>query len=82
MSSQRIRYPTFDGREIEAILYSPRSIPAGVRLPAIMEVHGGPTAQFFEGFDPLAQYLVSQGFVLLRPNIRGSTGYGPAFRDL
>ena len=46
-----------------------------------MHVHGGPTAQWFRGFDPFAQFLVDRGLVVIEPNIRGSTGYGVEFRD-
>ncbi|MCI4369025.1 MAG: S9 family peptidase, partial [Thermoplasmata archaeon] len=77
-----VRYLAPDGRSIEALLYSPPHIAAGARLPALVEVHGGPTAQFFRNFNTLAQCLVSRGIVLLQPNIRGSTGYGSEFRDL
>jgi len=46
-----------------------------------VHVHGGPTGQWFRAFDPFAQFLVDRGLVVLEPNIRGSTGYGVAFRD-
>jgi dipeptidyl aminopeptidase/acylaminoacyl peptidase len=62
-------------------VYRPRDIAAGEKLPAIVHVHGGPTAQWFRGFDPFAQFLADRGFVVIEPNIRGSTGYGVAFRD-
>lgn len=81
VTSEHVRYPTFDGKKIPAILYRPRDIPPGAKLPAIVHVHGGPTAQWFRGFDPFAQFLVDRGFVVIEPNIRGSTGYGVAFRD-
>ncbi|MCI4348584.1 MAG: prolyl oligopeptidase family serine peptidase, partial [Thermoplasmata archaeon] len=74
-------FKTFDGRRIEALLYVPHR-PHPLRLPALIEVHGGPTAQFFRSFDPRTQNLVSGGFVVLQPNIRGSTGYGTQFQDL
>ncbi|MCD6141170.1 S9 family peptidase [Candidatus Bipolaricaulota bacterium] len=77
-----VTYRSFDGLEIPALLYVPRDIPAGERLPAIVIVHGGPTGQFFRSFDPYAQFLVDRGFVVLEPNIRGSTGYGVEFRDM
>lgn len=77
-----ITYKSFDGLEIPGILYVPRDIPEGERLPAIVIVHGGPTGQFFRAFDPYAQFLVDLGFVVLEPNIRGSTGYGVEFRDM
>jgi dipeptidyl aminopeptidase/acylaminoacyl peptidase len=76
-----VRYRTFDGRLIEALLYVPKARRRS-RLPALVEVHGGPTWQFTRDFDPIAQYIVSRGFVVLRPNVRGSTGYGPEFQDL
>ncbi len=43
--------------------------------------HDGPTGQWFRGFDRFAQFPVDQGFVVLEPNPRGSTGYGVEFRD-
>lgn len=79
---QYIRYPSFDGQEVPAILYVPRAArEPGARLPALVHVHGGPTAQFFRGFDAQAQLLADRGYVVLCPNIRGSTGYGVAWRD-
>ncbi|MHA1213239.1 MAG: S9 family peptidase, partial [Candidatus Heimdallarchaeota archaeon] len=76
-----IKYKTSDGMEIPAILYKPKNIPEGVKLPAIIDVHGGPTGQYFRMFSATHQYLASEGFVTLLPNIRGSTGYGVEFRD-
>ncbi len=77
-----VGYRAPDGRSIEALLYAPRGRSAGRRVPAILELHGGPTAHFSERFDPLAQHFASRGFAVLQPNVRGSTGYGPDFRDL
>ena len=79
VSSETIQYTSFDGRPIEAILYRP---PGGRKSPAVVEVHGGPTWQFFDTFDVFTQYLVSLGLTVLQPNVRGSTGYGSEFRDL
>lgn len=76
-----VQYPSFDGTPVPALLYTPRDIPPGTRLPAIVHLHGGPNAQWHHGFDPFAQFLVDRGFVVLEPNVRGSTGYGVAFRD-
>ncbi len=81
VESSHIYYPSFDGKQIPAILYTPRDIAPGERLPALVHVHGGPTAQWFRGFDPYAQFLADRGLVVLEPNIRGSTGYGVEFRD-
>lgn len=67
--------------EINAYLYRPANIPAGTRLPAILYIHGGPTSQFNDTYQAQVQFLVQQGYVLLLPNIRGSSGYGRAFED-
>ena len=81
VGGEHVYYQSFDGLAIPAILDRPPEVAEGARLPAIVHVHGGPTAQFFRGFDPFAQFLVDKGFVVLEPNIRGSTGYGVGFRD-
>jgi dipeptidyl aminopeptidase/acylaminoacyl peptidase len=74
-----IRYPTFDAREIPAWFFRPlNDAPA----PAVVLVHGGPEGQFVSNFNFLVQYLVAQGYAVLAPNVRGSTGYGKAYSHL
>ncbi|RZN70664.1 MAG: S9 family peptidase [Candidatus Methanolliviera hydrocarbonicum] len=80
VESEYIRYKSFDGLEIPALLYHPK-IEGKEKLPAIVNPHGGPTFQWSRGFDPIAQFFVSKGYVVLQPNVRGSTGYGVEFRD-
>ncbi|MGH2373320.1 MAG: S9 family peptidase [bacterium] len=75
-------YPSSDGRRVPALLYAPRDAKPGDRLPALVHIHGGPTSQFDRGFSPYPQFLADRGFVVLQPNIRGSTGYGVEWRDL
>jgi dipeptidyl aminopeptidase/acylaminoacyl peptidase len=77
-----VSYPSSDGLEIHALIYRPRDLKPGQKYPALVEVHGGPTGQFFRGFDPYGQFLADNGFIVIQPNVRGSTGYGVAFRDL
>ncbi len=81
VSGEYLHYSTADGLEVPAILYRPREREAGRRYPALIHVHGGPTAQFFRGFDAQAQFLADRGYLVLCPNVRGSTGYGVAWRD-
>ena len=81
VNAEHVWYETFDGKKVPALLYRPRDIAPGEKLPALVHVHGGPTGQWFRGFDPFAQFLVDRGLVVLEPNIRGSTGYGVDFRD-
>jgi dipeptidyl aminopeptidase/acylaminoacyl peptidase len=75
-----VRYPTFDGREIPAFLYRPHG--AKGPLPAIINVHGGPEGQARPWFSGVIQYLVSCGYVVLEPNVRGSSGYGYSYQSL
>jgi dipeptidyl aminopeptidase/acylaminoacyl peptidase len=82
VAPQYVTYPSSDDLSISAILYKPREAVDGEKLPAVVIVHGGPTGQFFRSFDSYAQFLADHGFVVLEPNIRGSTGYGVEFRDM
>jgi len=79
---QHVWYTSSDKLDIPALLYRPKHLEPGVKLPAIVIVHGGPTAQWYRNFNPYAQFLTDRGFVVLEPNVRGSTGYGVEFRDL
>jgi len=76
-----VQYPTTEGLMVPAILYRPRELEAGKRSPALIHAHGGPTGQFFRDFDAYAQWMTDQGYLVLCPNVRGSTGYGVAWRD-
>jgi len=78
---EKISYRSPDGLEISAYLYKPATIPPGTRVPAILYIHGGPTSQFNDSYQAQVQFFVQQGYVLLLPNIRGSSGYGRAFED-
>jgi dipeptidyl aminopeptidase/acylaminoacyl peptidase len=79
---EKIVYTSFDGRPIHAYLYRPTRQAPGARYPAVLHIHGGPTSQFYDALDPLAQFLTRRGYAVLLPNIRGSSGYGKEFEDL
>jgi len=79
---EKIAYTSFDGRSIHAYLYRPTPKAPGKRYPAVLHIHGGPTSQFYDALDPLAQFLARRGYAVLLPNIRGSSGYGKEFEDL
>lgn len=76
-----VKYPTFDGLEIAACLGKPKLEP-GKKYPALVNVHGGPTSQYYRNFNIFTQVFAHNGFVILQPNIRGSTGYGKEFMEL
>jgi dipeptidyl aminopeptidase/acylaminoacyl peptidase len=80
-----IRWKSTDGREIEGLLTYPIGYQAGQKVPLILNIHGGPAGVFQQSFVggrgvyPLAT-LAAKGFAVLRPNPRGSSGYGTEFR--
>ncbi len=74
-----IRFKSFDGRRIPALLYLPKdtSRRAGIVLP-----HGGPEDQTVNEWDQLVQMITDKGYAVIEPNYRGSTGYGRRFLHL
>jgi dipeptidyl aminopeptidase/acylaminoacyl peptidase len=75
-----IHYESFDGTMIPAFLYLPPGKSNGP-IPLIVDVHGGPEGQFRPFFNRHFQYLLLNGYGILAPNVRGSTGYGRAYLD-
>ena len=79
---QLIRYPSRDGKwQISALVYVPFNTPRDAKNPAIVYVHGGPTSQTLNSFNRFVQYMVNQGYLVIAPNYRGSTGYGKEFQE-
>jgi len=77
-----VRYPSRDGKwTISAYAYVPHNIIRNGKYPAIVYIHGGPTAQSVNNFNRIVQYMVNQGYLVIAPNYRGSTGYGKEFQD-
>jgi len=86
-AAELLRFPTFDKergkqRQVPAFVYRPGPEHAGPR-PVIIDIHGGPESQAVPTFSPFTQFLVREmGFVVLAPNVRGSSGYGRSYLDL
>jgi len=77
-----VHYPSKDGKwTISAFVYVPYNLPRNGEHPAIVFVHGGPTAQTMNSFNRFVQYVVNQGYLVIAPNYRGSTGYGKEFQE-
>jgi dipeptidyl aminopeptidase/acylaminoacyl peptidase len=79
VDSRVIRYKSFDGTEIPAILYQPKGATAQAKVPAIVRVHGGPGGQARMPYSAGVQFLVNHGYAVLDVNNRGSSGYGKTF---
>ena len=78
-----VRYAGADGREVPALLYVPHAeaLRGSGTPPAIVHIHGGPTGQHLRWWDRASQCFANSGYVVLAPNIRGSTGYGREFQE-
>jgi len=79
MEPKVVRYKSFDGRRVSAVLFEPRdkSRRAGIVMP-----HGGPEMQSLNCWDQIVPILLMKGFHVIEPNYRGSTGYGREFLHL
>jgi dipeptidyl aminopeptidase/acylaminoacyl peptidase len=76
-----ISYTSYDGLVIPAFIYRPANT-SGKKMPCIIAIHGGPEGQATYGFAPIYQYLLSAGYIIVEPNVRGSTGYGKVYESL
>ena len=81
-----IKWKGADGKEIEGLLTYPVDYKPGTKVPFILNVHGGPAGVFQQtcvagngGAYPIAAFS-EMGYAVLRPNPRGSSGYGTDFR--
>jgi len=77
------RFESFDGESVPLFLFEPEGEGP---FPVVVTVHGGPEAQwlpwFSPSFAPFTQYLVSRGYAVAAPNVRGSAGYGKRYEHL
>jgi dipeptidyl aminopeptidase/acylaminoacyl peptidase len=78
--SQLVTYKSFDGRLISAFVWVPFNLKRDGTAAAVVMPHGGPTGQTVDAFNSRAVLLASRGFVVIAPNVRGSTGYGMEFQ--
>ncbi len=77
-----VHYPSRDGKwTISAFLYVPFNMARNGQNAAIVYIHGGPTAQSMNSFNRFVQFAANQGYMVLAPNYRGSTGYGKEFQQ-
>ena len=69
-----------DGTEVHSMLVKPVDYVAGRAYPMILYIHGGPNGQDDHGFDFTHQWFAANGYVVLAPNYRGSSGRGAAYQ--
>jgi len=82
--TELIYWTSSDGTAIEGLLTYPANYTPDTKYPLIVQPHGGPSDNYVQSFVgdggviPVAAFS-SLGYAVLRPNVRGSTGYGPNF---
>ncbi|HVV99433.1 MAG TPA: S9 family peptidase [Planctomycetaceae bacterium] len=74
--SELVKWKSFDGQEIEAVLTRPSKPGAKEPYPLVLRPHGGPHSRSTEGFNLTVQVLAGAGYAVFEPNYRGSSGYG------
>lgn len=74
--AQTIRFKSSDGTEIEGLLVLPLDYRPGKTYPTLLRLHGGPVYQFSHEFMAEWQYYAAQGYAVIAPNPRGSSGRG------
>ncbi|MDQ0199533.1 S9 family peptidase [Neobacillus ginsengisoli] len=75
-----ITYKSFDNLHVPAFFYKP--VNTSKKHPVVVYIHGGPESQIRAVYNPILQYLLSIGFAVCTPNVRGSTGYGKTYTHL
>ncbi len=83
--TEAITWKSNDGREIEGLVTYPVNYAAGRKYPLVLNIHGGPAGVFTQSFTAASsiyplQAFAARDYVVLRPNPRGSSGYGAEFR--
>lgn len=80
---ERIRFESFDGREIPGYYYRPHGASQDKPVGVVVMIHGGPEGQFQPFFNPVIQYYLNElGLAVIAPNVRGSAGYGKTYLTL
>ncbi len=81
-----VQWKSADGTTIEGVLVKPADFDPAKKYPLLVVIHGGPTGvdrtiRFADRYYPIERF-VAKGALVLRPNYRGSAGYGERFRAL
>ena len=74
-----VHFKSKDGTSIAGYLYKPVDFDAAKKFPTLLRPHGGPVGQYAASFDHLAELFAANGYAVLLPNPRGSSGYGQKF---
>ena len=74
--------PSFDGTPIPLNIYKPKGLVAGTKkYPVLVSVHGGPAGSYPVRWSTFVRFYTAHGFIVVEPNVRGSTGFGRAYEQ-
>ena len=76
---EQLSFNSKDGTPIQGFVIKPPGFKQGKRYPVILDIHGGPQSQYDYGFNFDGQLYAANGYLVVHPNPRGSTGYGQEF---
>ncbi len=76
---EETKFASADGTEVHGLLVHPVDEKAGAKSPALLRPHGGPQSQYANEFNFEAQLFAANGYAVILPNPRGSTGRGEKF---
>jgi dipeptidyl aminopeptidase/acylaminoacyl peptidase len=74
-----VKFKSKDGTTVGGFLFKPLDYVAGKKYPTLLHPHGGPVGEYHGEFDHFSQLFAANGYVVLEPNPRGSSGYGEDF---
>ena len=77
--TRNIQFPSEGGIEVEGFVTFPPDYEEGRAYPTILRIHGGPVSQYSHSFQFESQLFAARGYVVVRTNPRGSSGYGQDF---
>ncbi len=83
VTPNRIQFETFDKRMIPAYYFKPRSASKDAPVAVLINIHGGPESQYRPFYSSTDQFFLNElGIAVIRPNVRGSAGYGKTYLRL
>jgi dipeptidyl aminopeptidase/acylaminoacyl peptidase len=79
VSPDYVKFKSKDGTTVAGYVYKPLDYAKGKKYPTLLHPHGGPVGAYYGDFNHFSQLLAANGYIVLEPNPRGSSGYGEAF---
>jgi len=79
VTPEYVKFRSKDGTTVAGYLFKPLDYVAGKKYPTLLHPHGGPVGAYYGEFNHFSQLFAANGYMVLEPNPRGSSGYGQDF---